>query len=195
MNRCQLDLINIKELCQGLLALTNLRSLHLARFMCEFTKDLLSTLWLPSITDFELSDTAVTDDHLQGFIHRHSGTIKTVLLKCLDLRRNCSWSGVLRSLTRLTDAKLICISYPVENGRLIQLGPGDEGYSTFNRYVMLDGSIGYCDCWPEGPGCSVPVEYRLGTDAKREDFTRGLKLMMDDRKVDECWCKIRWRTE
>ena len=107
--------INIKELGQSLQILANLRSLCLADFNCrgseKFLGDLLATLSLPLITDFELSNILVHARGLRKFIALNSNTIKTVVFDELDLSapEEGAWSGLLRSLTRLKDVKLIHI--------------------------------------------------------------------------------------
>ena len=81
--------INIKELGQSLQILANLRSLCLADFNFrgseKFLSDLLATLSLPLITDFELSKILAHARGLQEFIALNSNTIKTVVFNKLDL--------------------------------------------------------------------------------------------------------------
>ncbi|OCK89746.1 uncharacterized protein K441DRAFT_699714, partial [Cenococcum geophilum 1.58] len=107
--------INIKELGQSLQILANLRSLCLADFDFggseNFLADLLATLSLPLITDFELSEILIHACGLQKFIALNKNTIKTVVFNTLDLSAPAegAWSGLLRSLTRLKDVKLIDI--------------------------------------------------------------------------------------
>jgi hypothetical protein len=81
--------IDIKELGQSLQILANLRSLCLADFNFRgsenFLGDLLATLSLPLITDFELSKILVHAGDLRKFIALNSNTIKTVVFDELDL--------------------------------------------------------------------------------------------------------------
>jgi hypothetical protein len=182
--------IDIKELGQGLQTLTNLRSLYLADFNFRGSKNflgrLLTTLSLPSITDFGLSKVLVHADGLQKFIAVHSGTIRTVVFDELDLTAPAkgAWSELLDSLTLLKDVKLICIRKPLKCGHFVRFEPKDEEDSTFQRYVKLETEYDSCGCdiclEYEGQNLHwIFAEYRLGTDAKKEDWARGLELMMD----------------
>jgi hypothetical protein len=162
--------------------LANLRSLHLAKFdfICfeNFLSGLLATLSLPLITDFRLSEIRVHAGDLQNFIALHSDTIDTVVFKELGLTAPAkgAWSGLLGSLTRLKDVKLIDIRKPLKRGDCVRFEPKDEEDSTFERYVQWHLECDYCECCygNEIRHCVFGV-YRLGTDAK-EDWTRGLEL-------------------
>ena len=189
--------INIKELGQSLQILTNLRSLYLADFNFsgseKFLADLLATLSLPLITDFKLSNILAHTRGLQKFITLNSNTIKTVVFKKLDLSAPAegAWSGLLHSLTRLKDVKLIHICKPLKCGDFVRFEPEDRYDPTFQRYVDWGGRY---DC-----GCNICLEfagqnlhrvfgeYRLGTDAKKEDWTRGLELMVAGSRTVYVW--------
>ncbi|OCK90928.1 uncharacterized protein K441DRAFT_679976 [Cenococcum geophilum 1.58] len=171
--------VDIKELGQSLQTLANLRSLCLADFgfrgFEKFLGDLLATLSLPSITDFKLLEIILHSCDLQNFITLHSNTIKTVVFDKLDLTAPAegAWSGLLSSLTLLKDVKLIRIREPLKCGDVVRFEPEVKNYYTFWRYV--DWNTEYeCDC-DSSPSYA---EYRLGTDTKKEDWTRGLELMM-----------------
>ena len=190
--------IDIKELGQGLQTLANLRSLHLANFNFEgsenFLGDLLATLSLPSITDFELSKVLVHADGLRKFIALHSGTITTVVFDALDLTAPAkgAWSGLLSSLTWLKDVKLIHISKPLKCGDFVRFESEGQKDSTFERYVELDVYYDGCGCdiCLEYAGQNIHwvfAEYRLGTEAKKEDWARGLELMMAGSRTVEFW--------
>jgi len=161
--------------------LANLRVLWLANFNIEgfenFLGNLLSTVWLPSITVFRLTKTLIHAGDVQKFIARHSITIKTVEFDELDLiaPANGAWSGLLRSLTLLKDVKLIHINQPLKCSIPVTFEPDDEEDSTFERCVELHKQYHHIR-W-------VYSEYRLGTDVKKEDWTRGLELMMVGSKV------------
>jgi hypothetical protein len=181
--------IDIRELGQGLQTLANLRSLYLADFNFRGSKrflgDLLATLSLPSITDFGLSKILVHADSLRKFIALHSGTIKTVVFDELDLTGPAkgAWSELLDSLTWLKDVKLIHIRKPLKCGDFVRFEPQDEEDSTFQRYVELDTDYDSCGCdiCLEYAGQNLHwifAEYRLGTDAEKEDWARGLELIM-----------------
>ena len=177
--------IDVKELGQSLTALANLRSLCLADFNFrgsdDFLGDLLATLSLPSITDFKLSKALVHARGLRKFISLHSNTIKTVVFDELDLTAPAegAWSGLLRSLFRLKDVKLIHIRKPLKCGDFVRFDIKD---STFQKYVDWDAFYDCdCDICLEYAGQNFHwsfAEYRLGTDAKKEDWTRGLGLMV-----------------
>ena len=186
--------IDIKELGQSLQTLANLRSLTLANFNFrgseKFLGNLLATLSLPLITDFELSKILAHANNIGKFITLHSNTIKTVVFDELDLTAPAkgAWSRLLSSLTCLKDVELIHIRKPLKCGFFVRFEPEDEKDPTFNRYVELDTS--YDDC-----GCDICqkrfdfhdifAEYKLGTDAEKEDWTRGLELMVaGSRTVD-----------
>lgn len=189
--------INIKELGQSLQILVNLRSLCLADFNCRgsenFLGDLLATLSLPLITDFELSNILVHARGLRKFIALNSNTIKTVVFDELDLSAPAegAWSGLLRSLIRLKDVKLIHICKPLKCGDFVRFEPEDECDSTFRRYVDWDGRYDCdCDICLEYAGQNlhrVFGEYRLGTDAKKEDWTKGLELMVAGSRTVYLW--------
>ena len=180
--------IDIKELGQSLQTLANLRSLCLADFNFKgsenFLSDLLATLSLPSITHFELSKILAHASNLQKFIALHSDTIKSVEFDELDLTAPAkgAWSGLLSSLTWLKDVKLIYIRKPLKRGYFVRFEPKDTEYSTFERYVELDTTYDRCDCdlcFKRLDYYGAFAEYRLGTDAEKEDedWTRGLELM------------------
>ena len=189
--------INIKELGQSLQILANLRSLHLADFNFRgsenFLTDLLATLSLPLITDFKLSKILAHTPGLQKFIALNSNTIKAVVFKELDLSAPAegAWSGLLRSLTRLKDVELIHICKPLKCGDFVRFEPEDICDPTFKRYVDWDGRYD-CDCGIclEFAGQNlhrVFGEYRLGTDAKKEDWARGLELMAAGSRTVYFW--------
>lgn len=179
--------INIKELSQSLQILTNLRSLCLADFNFrgseKFLSDLLATLSLPLITDFELLKILAHACGLQKFIALNSNTIKTVVFNKLDLSAPAkgAWSGLLRSLTKLKDVKLIHIRKPLKCGEFVRFEPEDICDPPFRRYVDWDGRYDcVCDICLEFAGQDlhrVFGEYSLGTDAKKEDWAMGLELM------------------
>ena len=186
--------IDIKKLGQSLQTLANLRSLHLAKFDFiiseNFLGGLLAALSLPLITDFHLSEILVHAGDLQNFIALHSDTIDTVVFNELNLTAPAegAWSGLLGSLTRLKDVELIDIRKPLKCGHFVRFEPKDEEHSTFERYVQLGLECDYCECCyrygNEIHHCAFGV-YRLGTNAKKEDWTRGLELMVaGSRTVD-----------
>ena len=189
--------INIKELGQSLQILVNLRSLCLADFNFrgseKFLADLLATLSLPLITDFKLSKILIHACGLQKFIALNSNTIKTVVFNELDLSAPVegAWSGLLRSLTRLEDVKLIHICKPLKCGDFVRFEPEDTSDPTFQRYVDWDMRYDCgCDICLEYAGQDlhwVFGEYRLGTDAKKEDWTRGLELMVAGSRTVYFW--------
>ena len=181
--------IDIKELCQGLQTLANLRSLCLANFDVpgseNFLGDLLATLSLPSITEFKLSNIVAHADDLRKFIALHSDIIKTVEFDELDLTAPArgAWSGLLSSLTQLKDVELILIRKPLKCDNFVRFESKDENKSIFKRYVWMDTYYDGCDCnyCLDHSGQNYHLvfdEYRLGTDTKKEDWTRGLELMM-----------------
>ena len=197
--------IDIKELSQSLQILANLRSLNLADFNFKgpenFLGDLLATLSLPSITRFRLSKITTHAGNVQKFIALHNGTIKTVVFDELDpiAPAKGAWSGLLSSLTCLKDVKLICIRKPLKNGYFVRFEPGNEykpenqgeyededeyeDEEIFRRYVKVYTEFDDCDCslcmeFGNWDMHWIFAEYRLGTDAKKEDWTRGLELMV-----------------
>lgn len=185
--------IDIKKLGQSLQTLANLRSLHLAKFDFIGFENFLGGLSLPLITDFRLSEIVVHASNLQNFIALHSNTIDTVVFNKLHLTAPAkgAWSGLLGSLTQLKDVKLINIRKPLKCGYFVRFEPKDEEdstfeskdeeYSTFERYVQLDLECDYCECCYNHPSQIHHYAfgvYRLGTDAKKEDWTRGLELMV-----------------
>ncbi|OCK95587.1 uncharacterized protein K441DRAFT_658295 [Cenococcum geophilum 1.58] len=186
--------IDIKELGQSLQTLANLRSLNLADFNFrdteKFLGDLLATLSLPSITDFGLLKVLVHASDIGKFITLHSNTIKTVVFDELDLIAPAkgAWSGLLSSLTCLKDVELIHIRKPLKCGIYVRFEPEDEEDPTFHRYVELDTRYDECGCNMCQKYSDLHwsfAEYRLGTDAEKEDWTRGLELMVaGSRTVD-----------
>ena len=104
-----------------------------------------------------------------------------------------AWSGLLNSLTWLKDIKLIHIRKLLKCGFFVRFEPEDEKDAIFQRYLWLDTEIDDC-------GCNICLEYagqnfhwvfavyRLGTDAKKEDWTRGLELMVAGSRTVLFWC-------
>ena len=189
--------INIKELGQSLQILANLRSLCLADFNFRgsenFLSDLFATLSLPLITDFELSKILAHARDLREFIALNSNTIKTVVFNKLDLSAPAkgAWSGLLSSLTRLKDVKLIHIRKPLKCGEFVRFEPEDRCDPPFRRYVDWTGRYDCgCDICLEHAGQNlhrVFGEYSLGTDAKKEDWTKGLELMAAGSRTVHFW--------
>ena len=112
----------------------------------------------------------------------------------LDLTapENGAWSGLLSSLTWLKDVKLIHIRKALKYEDYVRFEPEDEKDSTFQRYVQLDTEYDSCGCdiCMEHAGQDlhgVFAEYRLGTDAKKEDWTRGLELMVAGSRTVQYW--------
>jgi hypothetical protein len=182
--------INIKELGQSLQILANLRSLCLADFNFRgsenFLSDLLATLSLPLITDFELSRILAHARGLRKFIALNSNTIKTVVFSKLDLSAPAkgAWSGLLSSLTKLKDVKLIHIRKPLKCGEFVRFEPEDICDPPFRRYDCV------CDICLEHAGQNlhrVFGEYSLGTDAGKEDWTIGLELMAAGSRTVYFW--------
>jgi hypothetical protein len=189
--------IDIKELGQSLQTLANLRSLTLADFNFrgseKFLGDLLAALSLPLITDFRLLKVVVHASNIGKFITLHSNTIKTVVFDELDLTAPAkgAWSRLLSSLTCLEDVKLIHIRKPLKCGEFVRFEPEDSCDPTFQRYVDWDATYNCgCDICLEHAGQNlhrVFGEYRLGTDAKKEDWTRGLELMVAGSRTAYVW--------
>jgi len=196
--------IDVKELGQSLQTLANLRSLNLADFNFKgsqnFLGDLLATLSLPSITDFGLLKVLVHASDIGKFITLHSNTIKTVVFDELDLIAPAkgAWTGLLSSLTCLKDVELVHIRKPLKCGTYVRFEPEDEEDPTFNRYVKLDTRTDDCGCYMCQKRCDFHwsyAEYRLGTDAEKEDWTRGLELMVAGSRtvIFECGYDRNWR--
>ena len=184
--------INIKELSQSLQTLANLRSFHLAKFNFRgsenFIGGLLTTLSLPLITKFRLSEIPVHAGDLQNFIALHSNTINTVIFNELNLTAPAegAWSGLLGSLTRLKDVELINIRKPLKCGDFVRFEPKDGEDSTFERYVEVEMECDYCYCCIQFGNETYHWDfgiYRLGPVAEKEDWTRGLELMVAGSKT------------
>src|SRR5262249_15102567 len=147
----------------------------------------LATLSLPSITNFRLWKLPVDADDLRKFITRHKDTIKTVEFGELDLTTPSSgaWSSLLSSLTSLKDdVELIRIRKPIKRGYFVTFEPENRFDSTFGRYVWYDEYDCDChDCLLPSPFAWSSREYRLGTRAKKEDWTRGLELMIAGSRI------------
>ena len=84
------------------------------------------------------------------------------------------------------------IRKPLKRGNFVRFEPKDEKDSTFQRYVELDTYYDSCGCdiCLEYAGQNLHwifAEYRLATDTEKEDWARGLELMMDGSRTVEFW--------